>query len=194
MMPDRAGRFSISGVFVAIALAAATVAVTSTWPAAAEPDDAAPCKAVEDALHRLGAAARYHWKMSATTPARRRPFEREEVVLDDIVYVTPDEGRWMKERITAPERVARMADELARNPIRDCRLIGRDTRDGRAMLTYAYRQGSGAAQRGDTGGEAAAKRIWIGAADGLPHFFTSAEGAVSVTMQVEYDRVEAPLP
>lgn len=183
------------GKVLGIALAAAVIALTGIWPAAAsEPDDAAPCKAIEDALHRLGAAARYHWKMSATTATRRRPFEREEVVLDDIVYMTPDEGRWMKERITVPERVARMADELARNPIRDCRLIGKDTRDGLAMLTYAYRQGSAAVPRGGAGGDAAAKRIWIGVEDGLPHLFTSAEGAVSVTMRVDYNRVEAPLP
>ncbi len=176
-------------VSIARALAAAAVAAAaSAWPAAAqvaEPEGAAPCSVVQGALQRMGAAARYRWKMSATTPARRRPFEREQVVLDDIVYLTPDEGRWMKERITAAERVARMADELARNPISDCRLAGKDTLGGAAMLTYTYRQGAGAAD---------AKRIWIGVADGLPHFFTSAEGTVSVTMRVEYDHVEAPLP
>ena len=177
-------------VSVGRALAAAAIVAASAWPAMAAPEDGAACGVVQGALQRMGAAARYHWKMSATTPTRRRPLEREQVVLDDIVYLTPDEGRWMKERITPAERVARMADELARNPISDCRPEGKDTLGGLAMLTYSYRQGAEAAKGEDAG----TKRIWIGVEDGLPHFFTSAEGAVSVTMRVEYDRVEAPLP
>lgn len=151
----------------------------------------AACGVVLQALHSMGAAPRYHWKMSATTPARRRPVEREQVVLDDVVYMTPDEGRWMKQRILPAERAARMADEVARHPVSFCHSLGTEGVGNTAMAVYEYRQGGEAAA---AGGDSATKRIWIGVQDGLPHLFKSNEGPVSVTMQVEYVRVQTPLP
>lgn len=151
----------------------------------------AACDAVLQALQRMGAAPHYHWKMSATTPARRRPVEREQVVLDDMVYMTPDEGRWMKQHISLAERVARIADEVARHPISSCHLLGTELVGNTTLAIYGYRQSVEAAA---AGGDGAAKRIWIGVQDGLPHLFKSDEGSVSVTMQVDYERVQTPLP
>lgn len=151
----------------------------------------AACDAVLQALQGMGAAPHYHWKMSATTPARRRPVEREQVVLDDMVYMTPDEGRWMKQRISLAERAARVADEVAQHPISSCHLLGTEGVGRTAMAIYGYRQG---VQTAAAGGDGATKRIWIGVEDGLPHLFKSDEGLVSVTMQVDYERVQTPLP
>ncbi len=164
--------------------ASAQTASTNTAADAAPPAAApggADCAPVLQALSALGAAPRYHWTLSARTPARRRPFEREQIVLGDLVYATPDNGRWMKNRVTADERAARMADELARHPPERCRAEPSETRDGTPMRVYAYNQG------------AAEKRIWVGAEDGLPHALTSSEGPVSVTTRVDYDDVSAPL-
>lgn len=164
-----------------LALAAVLLATAGSPPAvAAEGGEA--CTKVVEALHALGEAARYHWTMSATTPTRRRPMRREQVVIDDIVYLTPDNGRWMKQRIDRADRAARMATEIAQKPVADCRAEGTETRDNIVMSMYAYRQGE------------AAKRIWVGAADSLPYYFTSDEPPVSVTMRVDYTEVPAPLP
>ena len=172
-------------------------------PAMSQESGSTDCAPVVRALQALGAAPRYHWTMSATTPARRRPLEHEEIVLGDEVYLTPDNGRWAKSRVSLPERVARMADELARNPVVDCRAAGTEVKDGVATQVYTYRQGAAAAQANPEGipkegldpeARPGLKRIWIGAEDGLPHFFSSAEGPVSVAMHVEYDHVVSPLP
>ena len=168
-----------------VALAVALGAFASaawTGPVVAQGGDEAACAPILHALRALATAPRYHWTMSATTPGRRRPVEREQVVIGDIVYLTPDEGRWMKQRIAAPERASRMEDELARSPPRDCGPGEAEARDGVPMLAYGYRQGT------------AQKRIWVGVADGLPRFFTSSEGVIAVKMRVSYEPVAAPLP
>jgi len=112
------------------------------------------CTPVVQALLRLGDAPQYHWTMRATTPKRRRPMEREQIVLGDVVYLTPDEGRWMRQQLSRADRAARMQAELARTPPEACT---REPGDKAAMVVYTYHQGT------------ARKRIWIGAADGLPH-------------------------
>lgn len=150
------------------------------------------CEPVIRAVKALGAAPRYHWWLTATTPARRRPVEQEEVVLDDDVYLTPDNGRWMKQRIVLAERVERVETELARTPISDCRLVGTDTIDGVPLRLYSYRQGEAPLAEGD--GDALAKRIWVGVEDGLPRYFKATQGPVSVAMRVRYDDVRSPLP
>lgn len=169
---------------VAIVLAGALAALAGA-SAAAQEGEGGDCAPVLAALHGMGAAPRYHWTMSARTPTRRRPFEREQIVFDDVVYVTPDQGRWMKQQITAAERAARIGEELARNPIRQCRLAGTEEVGGAPMRVYVYRQGPGE--------EGEAKRIWVGQDDNLPHAFRAIQGPVQVTMKVEYNGVEAPL-
>lgn len=171
-----------------------------SFPALAQEKGSADCAPVVQALQALGSAHQYHWTMSATTPARRRPLEHEEIVLGDEVYLTPDNGRWAKTHVTLPQRVARMADELARDPVVDCHLVGNEVKDGLATQVYTYRQGAAEAQPSPEaipkeGAERPGlKHIWIGAEDGRPHFFSSSEGPVSVSMHVEYDHVENPLP
>ncbi len=150
--------------------------------AAESATDGAACASVTQALRGLGNAPHYHWTVKATSPARRRPMEREQIVIGDIVYLTPDEGRWMKQRITRTERSARMDDEISRNPLSECRVSGQESRGGSALVVYDYKQAG------------ADKRIWIAAADGLPHLFTSSEPPVAVTMSVDYGEHAAPLP
>ena len=133
------------------------------------------------ALHGLGTAPQYHWTVKATSPTQRRPMEREQIVVGDVVYLTPDEGRWTKQRITPTERAARMDDEIRRNPPSECRISGQETRGGGAMAVYDYKQAG------------ADKRIWVATADGLPHFFTSSEPPVTVTMSVDYEEHAPPL-
>ncbi len=154
---------------------------TALLLAAGAPSRADPCAPVVQALQRLGEAAQYRWSMQATTPKRRRPMEREQIVIGDMVYLTPDNGRWMRQRMGPAERSSRMADELARSPPQACQAEPGETRDNAAMLVYAYRQGD------------AAKRIWIGAADAMPHYFTSNENQVSVQMRVDYAGIAAPI-
>lgn len=136
------------------------------------------CTPVVQALLRLGDAPQYHWTMRATTPKRRRPMEREQIVLGDVVYLTPDEGRWMRQQLSRADRAARMQAELARTPPEACT---REPGDKAAMVVYTYHQGT------------ARKRIWIGAADGLPHDFTSDEDPVAVKMHVDYADIVAPI-
>ena len=167
-----------------------------TQPAAGE-----ECAAVVSALTAMAAASRYHWSMSAVTPTRRRPLAREQVVMGDIVYMTPDEGLWMRQLIPLAERATRMAQELARAPLTRCRRLGDDRLGDVPVTLYGYDQGaSGDRGASGTGPEAAdpegapAKRIWIGTQDGLPHLLKATDGATSVTTRVEYDHVVAPLP
>jgi hypothetical protein len=159
-------------------------------PAAAQDSD--PCKPVLQALQALGAAPRYHWSMTATTPGRRRPMEREQVVIDDVVYLTPDEGgKWMKVQITLAERGHRVTEELAHNPVSACRQLGpSDEVGGVSTVLYTYHQGNAST----TEGPEADKRIWVGAQDGLPRLFKATEGPVAVTMRVEYAEIQSPLP
>jgi hypothetical protein len=176
------------GISIRMMLAAGVLAASAgAGPATAQEGPGADCAPVLAALQGMGAAPRYHWTMSAKTPTRRRPFEREQIVLDDVVYLTPDNGRWMKQQITAAERMARMADDIARNPIGDCHLAAREEVGRAPMLVYTYRQGA------VVGEGTPSKRIWIGAEDNLPHAFTSTQGPVQITMKVEYNGFEAPL-
>ena len=183
-----------AGTLARWAGAASPLFVALVLCGAGRAEDNAGCAKVVAALQALGNAPHYHWIVKATSPARRRPMEREQIVIGDAVYMTPDEGRWMRQQIARTERASRMADELARSPPADCRLAGTETLaaseaaaasetgDGAPMLVYDFRQG------------AADKRIWIGSADGLPHRFTSSEPPVTVTMRVDYAETAAPLP
>ena len=173
-----------AAVFLLLALAG------RAGPAMAQDNDA--CKPVIGALRALGAASKYHWEMIATTPARRRPMQREQIVIDDMVYMTPDEGgKWMKLPITLAQRGERLTKELTDNPVTACRLEGpSDAVSGVPTVSYAYRQGNAST----TDGPEADKHIWVGAQDGLPRLFKATEGDVAVTMKVEYADVQSPLP
>jgi len=162
---------------------AALLCLTISWPASADQETTAnSCAEVLTALMGLGAAPSFHWSMSASSPKRRFPLKREQIVLGDNVFLTPDEGRWMRSHVTLAEREAKMRNELAQTPPGDCRLDGREIRDGMPMHIISYSQNS------------RDKRIWIGDADGLPHYFISSEPPVSVTMRVQYTDVQSPLP
>jgi hypothetical protein len=114
------------------------------------------------------------------------------VVVDDIVYLTPDEGgKWMKVQMTVAQRGQRLAKELASNPVSACRQVGpSDEVAGVSTVLYIYHQGNAST----TEGPEADKHIWVGAQDGLPRLFRATEGSVAVTMSVDYAGIQSPLP
>ncbi len=173
------------------ALKMTVIALLLGRPGLAAAEDGNACQPVVQALQALGVAPRYHWSLSATTPGRRRPMEREQIVIDDIVYLTPDEGgKWMRVQMTVAERVQRLAQELARNPVSTCRQEGpSDEIAGVSTVLYTYHQGNAST----TEGPEADKHIWVGAQDGLPRLFKATEGPVAVTMRVEYAGIQSPL-
>ena len=49
------------------------------------------------AVRAIGEAERFHSKLVARTPGRRRPAEEEQFVIGDVVYASsPAAGRWVK--------------------------------------------------------------------------------------------------
>jgi hypothetical protein len=185
-------RATVTCMAIRTALFVLLLAVLVGRPGPAVAEDGDPCRPVVQALQALGMAPRYHWSMTATTPGRRRPMEREQVVIDDVVYLTPDEGgKWMKVQLTVAERGQRLAQELARNPVSACRQVGpSDEVSGVSTVLYVYHQGNAST----TEGPEADKHIWVGTEDGLPRLFRAKEGPVAVTMKVDYAEIQSPLP
>lgn len=182
--------------------AAVSVAVLSglALPILARPalavEDPGGCTPVISAIQAMTAAPRFHWKMSATSPQRRRPSQHEEVVIGDIVYMTPPgEGRWTKLRMTAEERTAFSARQLEQNPPVECRTEQQDATDGTPMRVYSYLQKPGPDDKDADGGAlpTTQSRLWIGADDGLPRRLESLRGDIKILMTVDYEPVEPPL-
>jgi len=168
-----------------VAMVGILPSLVALLPVAAQ--EPAPCDAIVSALHGMGTAPQYHWKMAASAPTRRRPLEREQIVIGEIVYMTPDQGRWMKQQISVTARAARMTAELANLPIHDCKYVGEESLYGEPMRDYSYFQGT---NEGDLG---SVKSIWIGSIDRLPHLLKANDGPVIVTTHIDYEHVVAPL-
>jgi hypothetical protein len=157
--------------------------------AAEEVGTAEACAAVERAVRTIGEAERFHSRMLARTPGRRRPAEEEQIVLGDIVYASsPASGRWVKLPLTAADRRSLSAG-MAAHPPRDCRDEGTQDLDGKAMRVLAYRQDMPAASDAES---AAFGRLWVDAADGRPRRYEGRHGQVRVVLTVEYDAVAPP--
>jgi len=155
----------------------------------------AGCEPVLKSIQAMNSSPRFHWKMSATTPDRKRPSRHEELVISDVVYMTPPgQGKWMRLKMTAAERAAFAARELEQNPIGDCTTGQREDLGGVEVQTYQYQQKPAQQSGTDTGpGETvSASKLWIGTKDGLPRRIESRTGDVSVLVTVDYENVEPP--
>src|SRR4051812_36759162 len=129
------------------------------------------CEAVVNAIQAMSTTPRFHWKMTATTTNRKRPSRHEEVVIDDIVYMTPPgQGKWMRMRMTAADRAAFAAREMEQNPPSECRMEQRQDLGGVEVQTYVYQQNLPQEDSAGAGSGAAVStsKLWVGASDGLP--------------------------
>ncbi|GAA0591324.1 hypothetical protein GCM10009416_32210 [Craurococcus roseus] len=151
--------------------------------------DAAACAAVKRAAQALGEAERFHSKLLARTPGRRRPKDVEQVVLGDVVYASsPASGRWVKLPLTAEGRRALSASIVAYPP-RDCRDGGAAETDGVATRVYEYTQVLPVQEGAPS---TAQGRLWVDVADGRPRRYEGQHGEVRVVLTIGYDAVEPP--
>lgn len=172
---------------LALLLAAAALGAAAA-PARADEaparSDEAACAAVLAAARAIGTAPRYRSVLVATWPGRRRPAEREDVVVGDLVYTTaPGAGRWVKLPLTPADR-ERLAAGLVRYPPHHCEASEEIVGD-RTMRVYAYRQDV-------SGPGSAANRLWVGERDGLPRRFESQDGTTRVVLTLDYENVTPP--
>lgn len=174
----------------AVVAAAAGVAVPARFARADEAPSGsgdAVCAAVLAATRAIGTAPRYRSVLTATWPGRRRPVEREDVVIGDLIYSTaPNAGRWVKLPLTPADR-ERLAAGLVRYPPHHCEAAeGVEVVDGVPMRVYAYRQDV-------SGPDSAVSRLWVGERDGLPRRFESQEGTTRIVVTLQYEDVKPPI-
>lgn len=182
-----ARRFARAGAPLAVfLLAAAPPAGRAAEEAAAA---AEACGAVERAVRTLTQAERFHSRMVARTPGRRRPAEEEQFVLGDVVYASsPASGRWVKLPLTAADRRSLSAG-IAAHPPRDCRDEGPRELEGVETRVYAYSQDMPNKEGAAT---VASGRLWVAAADGRPRRYEGQHGDVRVVLTFDYDAVAPP--
>ncbi|MBV9655344.1 MAG: hypothetical protein JOZ42_12360 [Acetobacteraceae bacterium] len=165
------------------ALLLAAIAFGAAGPARAD-DDA--CAAIIRAVRSVDSAPTVHSKMIATDPARRRPFESDQIIIGDIAWTTPPEGgTWMKVRISATDR-ASLSAGLVRYPPTDCAALPPEPLGGLPMQVYTYRQivpGPGTVE----------SRLWVGEQDKLPHAYEGRAGDVKTRVTMSYTGVVAPI-
>jgi hypothetical protein len=145
--------------------------------------DEAICAAIVTAARSVGKAPQYRSVLVATWPTRKRPIEREQIVIGDTVYATSAGGRWMKLPVTASDRES-LAAGLERYPPHHCEAVDQ-VLEGVPLRVYAYRQDV-------SGSDSATNRLWVGGDDGLPRRFESQEGATRVVVTLEYQDVTPP--
>ncbi len=163
---------------LAIALAALSPPALPAWA------DEGACAGVMAAARSIGAAPQYRSVLVATSPTRRRPMEREQIVVGDVIYATSlGAGRWMKLPMTASDRES-LAAGLVRYPPHHCD-AAEATVEGAPMRVFSYLQDV-------SGPDSASSRLWVGAKDGLPRRFESQEGTMRVVITLEYEGVKAP--
>lgn len=174
-----------AAIVVAAAFAAAPARPARADEAPAR-SDKATCAAVLAAARAIGTAPQYRSVLTATWPGRRRPVEREDVVIGDLIYSNaPGAGRWVKLPMTPADR-ERLAAGLVRYPPHHCEAAeGVEVVDGVPVRAYAYRQDV-------SGPDSAANRLWVGERDGLPRRFESQEGTTRVVVTLQYEDVKPP--
>ena len=162
-------------------VAAAATTSALTLPALAEED---ACAAIMAAAQSIGRVPQYRSVLVATSPTRRRPFEREQIVVGDLIYATSlGAGRWMKLPMTASDREA-LAAGLVRYPPHHCEAAESAAPDA-PMQIYSYRQDVSAP-------DSANSRLWVDSKNGLPRRFESQEGTMRVVITMEYEDVKPP--
>lgn len=174
----------------AVPLAALVFSCTPlAWAADEDKAAAEACGAVERAVRTLSESERFHSRVVARTPGRRRPVEEEQFVLGDVVYASsPASGRWVKLPLTAAGRRSLSAG-IAAHPPRDCRDEGARELEGVATRVYAYSQDM---PNRDGAVSVAAGRLWVAAADGRPRRYEGQHGEVRVVLTFDYDAVAPP--
>jgi hypothetical protein len=136
------------------------------------------------AARSIGTAPQYRSVLVATSPTRRRPMEREQIVVGDVIYATSlGAGRWMKLPMTASDREA-LATGLVRYPPHHCE-VSDGAGEEMPMRIFTYRQDV-------SGPDSANSRLWVGIQDGRPRRFESQEGTMRVVITLEYEGVKAP--
>lgn len=175
----------------AIPIAALCLSATpSGFHRTAAAEEAGACAAIEKAMRAIGEAERFHSRMLAQTPGRRRPKEEEQFVLGDVVYAnSPASGRWIKLPLTAERRNALSAG-IAGHPPRDCRDEGAAQTAGVATRVYAYSQDLPNREGGV--GSVAQGRLWVADSDGRPRRYEGRHGEVKVVLTFDYDAVAPP--
>jgi len=176
-----------SGVAV-LAMGAILVGAEATGRAetAAERGDAAACEAILAATAALTTVERFHFRLIARTPGRRRPAEHERFVLGDVVYTnSPAAGRWIKLPMTAEDRRALSAG-LVTYPPQGCRDDGATTQAGAAARVFGYRQMLPA-------GAVAEGRLWVTAEGGLPLRYEGQAGETQIVMTFDYGAIVPPI-
>lgn len=146
--------------------------------------DEATCAAIVAAARSIGQAPQYRSVLVATSPNRRRPVEREQVVVGNTIYAaSAGAGRWMKLPMTAADREG-LAAGLVRYPPHHCEVTDQ-VLEGAVSRVYAYRQDV-------TGSDSAVTRLWVDGRDGLPRRLESQEGTTRVVVTLEYGNVTPP--
>lgn len=159
------------------------VLATGVAAGSARAEDAA-CAGLMAAARSIGTAPQYRSLLVATSPTRRRPFEREQIVVGDLIYATSTgAGRWMKLPMTASDREA-LAAGLVRYPPHHCEAADPDAA-GAPMRVFSYRQDV-------SGPGSASSQLWVGRQDGRPRRLESQEGTMRVVITLEYEGVTPP--
>ncbi|MDO9707658.1 hypothetical protein [Paracraurococcus lichenis] len=169
----------------AAVLAAPVFLFGAAAPAAAEE---AVCASIGRAVHAMAASEKFHSKLEARTPGRRRPVQEERFVLGDLVYAnSPAAGRWVKLHLTEEDRKGLETGLLA-HPPQDCREEARQEIGGVPVRVFAYRQ----AMTGQDEAKVAESRLWVAEADGRPRRYEGRYGGVAVSVVYDYERVTPP--
>lgn len=178
-------RYGLPGVVMVATLAWVSPRANG---AEASASDEAACASIRRAVHAVTEAERFHSRLEARTPGRRRPVEEERFVLGNVVYSnSPGAGRWMKLPLTAEDRRG-LETGLAAHPPQACRDVGRQELGGVPVRVYAYRQD----MTGQSDGGIANSQLWVAEADGRPRRYEGRYGAVTVTVVFEYENVTPP--
>lgn len=173
----------MNAVLACCGMAAALWAGSGPAMAEGAPSADPACAGLIAAAGTIGTSPQYRSVLVATSPTRRRPVERELVIIGDVIYATtPGNGRWMKLPLTEANR-DELSSGLVKYPPHGCTESRQDL-DGIPMRVFAYRQ--------DVSGPGSAEsRLWVGE-DGRPRRIESNEGTLHVVASLAYEDVKPP--
>jgi hypothetical protein len=176
------------GLFGAAILAALALNNAEARGAETDASDDAACASIGRAVHAVSEAERFHSRLEARSPGRRRPMQEERFVLGDVIYTnSPSAGRWVKLPLTPEDRRGLEAGLVA-HPPNACRDEGRQELAGVPVRVYAYRQ----QMTDQAGGGIADGRLWVAEVDGRPRRYEGQYGNVTVTVVFDYENVTPP--
>jgi len=154
-------------------------AIGASCASAAEPD----CEPVLAAQIAQSQADRYSVK---TSMSGRAGTEAGEIMKTPEGMFVKRDGRWAKSPVQLTQKDRADLIEYGRKNISNCKLFGKETRDGKAMAIYTYNQKAPNLPTSDI-------KLWIGTADGLPHKLEVSTGDKNVTQTIDYSAaIKAP--